>query len=165
MFTPWEFLSGGGQDRGFTVVELLLVILIVGVLAAIGAPLYLGYAVDAKMAEGKMMAGGLWTAVQTSAIGFCGTDIPVNNGYPRVGLTNTGQTTPDRWSVSAGGANTLSADCRSGQYTASASPLFVIKGDSGDVNGLRVQFMYSPTGTPPSQLQCSKDGGTTFIDC
>ena len=165
MGTRWKSLPGVGQDRGFTLVELLLVILIIGVLAAIGAPLYVGYAVDAKMVEGKMKAGALWTAVQTSAIGFCGTNTPVNNGYPRAGLTSAGQTTPNRWSVSAGGTNTLSINCGSGLYTASASPLFVIRGDSEDVNRLRVQFMYSPTTMPPSQLQCSKDDGTTFVDC
>jgi Tfp pilus assembly protein PilE len=168
MFTRWKSLSGGKQDRGFTLIEPLLVILKVGVLCAIAAPLYLDYldyAADAKMAEGKTVAGALWTAVQAGAIGFCGTDIPVNNGYSKVGLTTAGQTTPHRWSVSAGSANTLSSDCKSGRYTANASPLFVIKGDSADVSALRVQFMHSRTGTPPSQLRCSKDSGTTFVDC
>jgi hypothetical protein len=152
-----------GTIGGFTLIERLVVILMALVLC--WAPVYVGYAVNTKVLEGKTMASALWTAVRTSAIRSCGTDIPVNNGYPRVGLTSTGQTTPERWSVSAGGTNTLSADCGSGQYTASASPLFVIKGDSEDVNSLRVQVMYSPAGTPPSRLQCSKDGGTTFVDC
>lgn len=164
MFTRLKSLCGRGQDRGFTLVELLLVILIIGVLSAIGAPLYLGYAVDAKMVEGKSTAAALWTAVQTNAIGFCGRDVPVNSGYPKAGLTTAGQTTPDRWSVTDG-TNTLSVNCISGLFTPSANPLFVLKGDGEDVSGLQVQLMYSPTGTPPSQLQCSKDNGTTFVNC
>ena len=134
-------------------------------LCAIATPLYLGYVADAKMVEVKMTAGALWTAVQTSALIFCGSDVPVNNGYRLAGLTSTGQTTSDRWSVSDGGTNTLFADCASGRYTASSNPLFVIKGDRADVSGLRVQLVYSSAGAPPSQLQCSKDDGTTFVDC
>ena len=44
-------------------------ILIVGILAAVATPLYLGYIKDAKTAEAKAVAGSLWTAVQSNAIG------------------------------------------------------------------------------------------------
>jgi type IV pilus assembly protein PilA len=165
MSTRWKLLSGPGRDRGFTIVELILVVLVVGLLCAIAAPVYLGYASDAKMAEGKMLAGALWTAVQTGAIGTCGTNIPVSKGYAKAGLSSAGQTTPPRWSVSAGGANTLSTDCVSGMHTVSSNPLFVIRGDGADVSGFRVQLAYSPAGTPPSQLQCSRDDGGTFANC
>jgi type IV pilus assembly protein PilA len=165
MSTRWKSLSGPGRDGGFTIVELILVILVVGLLCAIAAPVYLGYAGDARMAEGKMLAGALWAAVQSGAIGSCGTDIPVSGAYQKVGLSSAGQTTPVRWSVSTGGANTISTDCASGLRTVSSSPLFVIRGESGDLSGLRVQLAYSPSGTPPSQLQCSADDGGTFADC
>ena len=66
-------LFGNRQwNRGFTLIELLIVILIVGILAAVATPLYLGYIKDAKTAEAKAVAGSLWTAVQSNAIGSCG---------------------------------------------------------------------------------------------
>jgi type IV pilus assembly protein PilA len=165
MLRQWKAVFGKGQDRGFTLIELLIVILIVGILAAVATPLYLGYVKDAKTAEAKAVAGSLWSAVQANAIGTCGVTSAVSNGYPKAGLTSAGLTTPDRWSVSAGGGNSLLVDCTSGAYTASSSGLFTIKGDTSDVNFVQVTLTYASTGTPPSQLQCSTNGGSTFVAC
>src|SRR5438552_9685585 len=92
---------GTGHDRGFTLIELLITILIVGILAAVAAPIYLGYVKDAKTAEGKAVAGSLWTAVQSNAIGACGNASAVVDGYAKAGLTTTGTTIPARWAVGA----------------------------------------------------------------
>jgi prepilin-type N-terminal cleavage/methylation domain-containing protein len=51
-------------QRGYTLVELVVVILIVGILAVVSVPLYLGYTKEAKLAEGKAMAGSVMTALQ-----------------------------------------------------------------------------------------------------
>ena len=154
-----------GQDRGFTLIELLIVILIVGVLAAVATPLYLGYIKDAKTAEAKAVAGALWTAVQSNAIGTCGSTSLVSNGYPKAGFNTAGVSTPDRWSISAGGTNTLKVDCSSGAYTPSTADLFTIQGTKADVDFVRVRLHYDSAATPPSRLQCSTDTGSTFVDC
>src|SRR2546428_5520477 len=49
-------------EAGFTLMELLVVVLIVGILAAVGVPLYLGYVRDSRLAEAKALAGAAVTA-------------------------------------------------------------------------------------------------------
>src|SRR2546422_6398266 len=58
MFTKVrETLFGNEREAGFTLVELLIVILIVGILSAVALPLYLGDTKDARLAEAKALAG------------------------------------------------------------------------------------------------------------
>src|SRR5256886_16729436 len=52
------------SEAGFTLMELLVVVLIVGILAAVGVPLYLGYVRDSRLAEAKALAGAGMTAAQ-----------------------------------------------------------------------------------------------------
>src|SRR5207247_8656142 len=54
---------GRDSEAGFTLVELLIVILIVGILSAVALPLYLGYTKDARLAEGKALGGAALTAL------------------------------------------------------------------------------------------------------
>ena len=56
-------LFGRDGEAGFTLVELLIVILIVGILSAVALPLYLGYTKDARLAEGKALGGSALTAL------------------------------------------------------------------------------------------------------
>jgi type IV pilus assembly protein PilA len=159
-------LLGKSNDRGFTLIELLIVVLIVGILAAVATPIYLGYIKDAKTAEGKAIVGSVWTALQSNAIGTCGTAATVVNAYPKAGLGTTGVTNPARWSVSAG-TGTLQVDCTTGAYTAANFPV-ILKGTTTDVNFVRVGLFYDPAGTPPSTLRCdtnATDPTTTSPAC
>src|SRR3990172_10803167 len=97
---PRRAHGGKPGERGFTLVELLIVILIVGILAAVAVPLYLGYTKDAKSAEGKALAGSAMTALQgcvqyKGAGGTCArADIA-----GRIGVTTAGVTGDARWTV------------------------------------------------------------------
>jgi type IV pilus assembly protein PilE len=50
------------EDRGFTLIELMVVVIIIAVLAAIAIPLYTGYIKNARTSEGIARLGSIMTA-------------------------------------------------------------------------------------------------------
>ena len=50
-------------QKGFTLIELMIVVAIIGILAAVALPAYQDYTIRAKVSEGLVLAGGLKTAI------------------------------------------------------------------------------------------------------
>jgi MSHA pilin protein MshA len=83
------------QQRGFTLIELVVVIVILGILAAFAVPRFMGMQGDARAAVVKSMAGSLRSAstmghakclaqacVNGDTISFEGTSVVITNSYP-----------------------------------------------------------------------------------
>jgi type IV pilus assembly protein PilA len=74
-------------QKGFTLIELMIVIAIIGILAAIAIPAYQNYTIRAQVSEALSLAGGVETAFDEcyanrgTAGGNCGklTDLGINS--------------------------------------------------------------------------------------
>jgi type IV pilus assembly protein PilA len=88
-------------QKGFTLIELMIVIAIIGILAAIAIPAYQNYTIRSQVTEGISMAAGWKTAI--------------SEYYAQNGSFPTGSTT-----IAAGAANKVSVTGNSqGKYVGS----------------------------------------------
>ncbi|WP_341217797.1 pilin [Neptunomonas phycophila] len=67
------------QQQGFTLIELMIVVAIIGILAAIALPAYQDYTARAQAAEGLSATGGLRSDLAV--------ELASNNAFPAAGST------------------------------------------------------------------------------
>lgn len=149
-------------EAGFTLLELLVVILMIGILAAVIVPLYLGYTRDARLAEGKALVSGVLTSLQRCLESdTCATNSAAELAYAaqRNGLNAAGVSGDLRWTVSIPTALTLVDDTWTG-----GTPTIQAAGAVGtNVEKLVAAIFIGAGGVITTQ--CSIDGGETFNPC
>ena len=156
--------SSKGDEAGFTLVELLIVILIVGILSAVALPLYLGYTRDARLAEAKALAGSALTALSGCVqVKGTGQNCVVSEVAQRVGLTSASpfNTYDGRWSVPTAQLS-VSTD-NPPQLTGTVT----VSGVGGNATGMSLAMFATPTGvvlrcdvssaTPPAAISAGQD--------
>lgn len=75
-------------QAGFTLIELMIVVAIIGILAAVALPAYKDYTVRAKMSEVILAASACRTSIEEQLQSGSGSSIPGPNGW---GCENTSQ--------------------------------------------------------------------------
>jgi type IV pilus assembly protein PilA len=142
---------GASQQAGFTLVELLIVILIIGILSAVALPLYLGYTSDARLAEAKAIAGSAMTSLSGCVqVKGSGGNCVVSEVQSRIGLDSANKTYDGRWQVSTA------------QLTVSGTPpallgTITVSGILGNANGMSLAMFAETSGVT---LRCDTTSAT-----
>jgi type IV pilus assembly protein PilA len=76
------------SERGFTLIEMMIVVAIIGILSAIGVPAYLSYTARAQVMEGLTLAAGWKPAIVEyyAANGTWPSQSDLNGTTPSVGV-------------------------------------------------------------------------------
>jgi type IV pilus assembly protein PilA len=138
-------------DGGFTLVELLAALMIASILSAVALPMYMGYTKDARLAEGKGIAGSALTALQGCVQPRpAGSTCDLTDITSRIGVDSAGTTGNGRWTVT-----TASLTFNSTSPVTMTGTVGVVGVAGKETNGVGIGLYVGPTG---AFLRCEQSG-------
>ena len=101
------------RSHGFTLIELMIVVAIIGILAAVALPAYQDYTVRARVAEGLVLAATAKMAVTDNT----GNAKPFASGFSGVGLATKAVTANPAGSFDVPGQDGINIDPTNGEVS------------------------------------------------
>lgn len=134
------------QQKGFTLIELMIVIAIIGILAAIAIPAYQDYTVRSKVSEGLNLAGAAKLAVAETfdSKGYMPTADNVSYGLPAA-VSITGNYVLSITAVASTGAVNI---------------LYKASGVGKGADGATIQMLPDTTSSGAMKWTCNGTGTT-----